>query len=572
MSNLLEQASLVLIPSGYKQSVVYSEIPIDGSGDLDFSRASDATRVNSLGLVEKVRTNLLSYSQDFSNAYWNGSTGVVSNSTTAPDGTTTADTNNSGGVYPASPWGGDATIPNTASIYAKANPSGASTLQLGFNRFGAGDYIVCVFNLSNGTAGAVTLGGSAVYGTAQITSVGNGWYRCSLTGICSTSAGTLSFNPVNSCYIWGAQVEVSDFGPTAYIPTTSSAVSVGPYSNIPRLNYQNGGGGCPSLLLEAQRTNLAVYSEQFDNAAWSKITAGTASSPVVTANYTTSPDGYQNADRIQFASNTTSAGNFSLLVSNTINLTSIGTYTMYVKSLTSSTQNLLVYWGGGQGSVFQVTTEWTRITLTGLSVTNEPILFGTRGGSGSFFNGGDATLDIAVWGAQLEQGSYASSYIPTLGTSVTRVADYANKSSISALFGASATSFFIDFVKKANATGWTITGGNGSKLFSICQFDSTSGVPRIVFDDGVDTSSTLSALSNGRHKIAISYATNDTRVYIDGSLVLTNTSCTYYQYDRLGINATAWTGFTNNTNNFELNQFVQFPIALTNAQLAELTA
>jgi hypothetical protein len=158
------------------------------------------------------------------------------------------------------------------------------------------------------------------------------------------------------------------------------------------------------------------------------------------------------------------------------------------------------------------------------------------------------------------------------GAAVTRLADYASKASISTLFGASATTLVLDFVKKANATGWTITGSNGTKLFSFCQFDNTNGNPRIVFDDGVDTSSTLAALSNGRHKIAVSYATNDTRVYIDGALVLTDTACTYYQMDRIGVNATAWTGYTNNTNAFEINQFLLIPSACTNAQLAELTS
>jgi hypothetical protein len=155
---------------------------------------------------------------------------------------------------------------------------------------------------------------------------------------------------------------------------------------------------------------------------------------------------------------------------------------------------------------------------------------------------------------------------------VTRVADVASKTGISSLFGATATTFVLDFVKKQNAIGWTITGGNGSKLFSVVQFDTIAGIPRIVFDDGVDTSTSLAALSNGRHKIGISYSTNDTRIYIDGNLVLTDISCTYYQMDRIGANATAWTGFTNNTNAFEINQFLMIPTATTNAQLAELTS
>jgi hypothetical protein len=52
MSDLLNSASLVMIPSGYKEDVVYSQIPTDGNGDLSFTRASNGTRINSAGLVE----------------------------------------------------------------------------------------------------------------------------------------------------------------------------------------------------------------------------------------------------------------------------------------------------------------------------------------------------------------------------------------------------------------------------------------------------------------------------------------------------------------------------------------
>ena len=97
MSTLLEQASLVMIPSGYKEDVVYSQIPTDGSGDLTFTRASNGTRINSAGLVEVCPWNLLQYSEDFTNGFWNKAiTGsatftVTANQTTAPNGTTTAD-------------------------------------------------------------------------------------------------------------------------------------------------------------------------------------------------------------------------------------------------------------------------------------------------------------------------------------------------------------------------------------------------------------------------------------------------------------------------------------------------
>ena len=91
-----DDASLVMIPSGYKTSKVYSVKPTDGSGDLTFSRSNDtATRVNSAGLIEKVRTNLVLQSQAFNTtANWstNASPTVTANTTVALDGTTTADT------------------------------------------------------------------------------------------------------------------------------------------------------------------------------------------------------------------------------------------------------------------------------------------------------------------------------------------------------------------------------------------------------------------------------------------------------------------------------------------------
>ena len=80
MSNLLSQASLVMIPSGYKEDVVYSAVPTNGSGDLSFTRASNGTRVNSAGLVEVVAWNLASYSEDFTNGWPVTATKIVVNS------------------------------------------------------------------------------------------------------------------------------------------------------------------------------------------------------------------------------------------------------------------------------------------------------------------------------------------------------------------------------------------------------------------------------------------------------------------------------------------------------------
>ena len=89
--SLLDTASLIVTPNGYKEGKLYSVIPSDGSGDFTFTRATTATRVNSDGLVELVPYNLVKYSQDFSNAVYSKSAGTtLTHSQTDPNGGNTA--------------------------------------------------------------------------------------------------------------------------------------------------------------------------------------------------------------------------------------------------------------------------------------------------------------------------------------------------------------------------------------------------------------------------------------------------------------------------------------------------
>ena len=90
--SLLNSASLVVTPNGYKEGTLYSVIPNTTLGDMTVVRATTATRVNSAGLIELVPYNLLQRSEDFSNGYWSKvRSSLTTNTTTAPDGTLTAD-------------------------------------------------------------------------------------------------------------------------------------------------------------------------------------------------------------------------------------------------------------------------------------------------------------------------------------------------------------------------------------------------------------------------------------------------------------------------------------------------
>ena len=347
----------------------------------------------------------------------------------------------------------------------------------------------------------------------------------------------------------------------------SSGLIASVASGVPRLDYTN--STCPKLLLEPQRTNLLTYSEQFDNAAWSLLDSGSGSTPVVTANYTTSPDGTQNADRIQFSSSTASTGDFSLVASDLFNLPSTGTATLYVKSLTSGTQNLLMYWGGGQGDVFEVTTQWTRITLSNLSSATQSIVFGTRGGAGNYFSGGDATLDIAVWGAQLEAGAYATSYIPTTSAAVTRLGDDLSTTKLQSgsLIGATAGTFFIETNKTDDAIWFNQRIFLTSTTVRAFLMDTTGGQLRLRVWDASSFGPTIttSGLTNGTVKYLVKWDGTTVKVFANGSLVGSGaaTSFGYTTYS-----AYESTSYSNN----EIKQLLFFTSALSDAQCIELTA
>jgi hypothetical protein len=410
MSDLLNQASLVMVPSGYKEDVVYSQIPTNGSGDLSFTRASNGTRVNSAGLVEVCPWNLFDYSEGFNASYWNKRSGttITADTTTAPNGTATADTatKTSGDGYI---WADLTLLPSTTytiSLYAK----GSANLY---------------FNAYWGTGSSA---GSAITLTSD-------WQRLSFTFTTgsTTSLGDFGFFISATCFIWGAQLNI---GSTAkpYFPTTDRL-------NVPRLTYQNGGGGCPSLLLEKQSTNLALWSEDFTQTAWVK-----SASNSITANAIISPDGTQNADFIvSTASNTAAKYAYQVIAS-----TATPTATIYAKA--GAVTEMMFYCQGGNGIYFNLTNGafvayygggsstitsyssvavgngWYRYSLTfNTSVTSIEIYMSVSGNISPYIANGDG---FYIWGAQLEASNYPTSYINTTSASATRVADYPSRSGL----------------------------------------------------------------------------------------------------------------------------------------------
>jgi len=573
-----DDASLVMIPSGYKDQKVYSVKPIDGSGDLTFSRASNASRINSSGLVEKVRENLITYSEDLSNAAYtndptDGSITITANYGVAPNGTNTADRvqitkgTSYSQIYQAKSV--TAGVEYSFSLYLKSL-SGTPTITILYNE--------------NGAVGKATLTSSWVRYTftynAPLTSTN--YPMIALYGGDSASCDILA---------WGLQFETGV--PTDYIATTSSAVSVGATSGTPRLDY-SGGASCPSALLEPQRSNALLQSENLSSATWTKD-GGT-----ITANATTSPDGYSNADlftedtsngnhRVYQTPISTSANQpltFSVFAKyngrqyiyiRTDDLSNIKTAVFDIQNGTAGDVT-----SGATSKIQNYSNGWYRCSISLAATANAFTCEGLLGLlSGSSFSSatytGDGTSGAYLWGFQGEvNASYATSYIPTLSTAETRVADAASKTGISTLLPSTEGTFFIDVDVNFDNSNFTILAStyvDGGSAFtqSAYFYINNNKVDGQIWNTPAFTGWTgLSpSLANGRHKLAISWKANDFVYYIDGSLV---DSSTIYSAVPTGMNrldvGDYYGGY--GTNN-KYNQLLIFKTRLSNADLATLT-
>jgi hypothetical protein len=573
--SLLDTASLIVTPNGYKEGKLYSVIPSDGSGDMSVVRATTATRVNSAGLVELVPYNFKVQSENLTLGVGLDDTNI----TTITANTT--ETLDPFGGYNAEKYNGSTNqyadtynfIPQnsviTSSVYVKAGTATSFTLRLNAS---FGTFAFATFDLTNGTVTGTGTDGYA-YISSAATAVGNGWYRCSLTyNFISFPTNKILLSQNGSIYVFGWQLVE---GSTAkdYQKTETRL-------NIPRLDYSN--GTCPSLLVEPQRTNLITFSEQFDNGAWIK------NETTISANIATSPSGLQDADKI--IPNTNNTGHN--VDRNALTVSLNGTASVFLKASGYNKAAIRSYFTGAYASFDLV----NGTILTAVNVTAKIENYGNGwyrcsvNDTGSALYGyvlavldassdptatyiGDGTSGVLAWGAQLEAGSYSTSYIPTTSASVTRNADVISKTGISSLIGQTEGTLFVD----AYITGKD--SSNGSILFATDKV-SSGALIRIIYTstnalrfDVFDGSSFQCLISAGaynvgdRVKVAGGYKNNDFVMYVNGTQIGTDTSGSVPATDTANIN----TSIYGDTNGSFVNAAALWKTRLTNTQLAQLT-
>jgi hypothetical protein len=347
-------------------------------------------------------------------------------------------------------------------------------------------------------------------------------------------------------------------------------------SGVPRLDYT--GGGCPSLLLEPQRTNLVTFSEQFDNAAYNKFNLS------VTANSLLSPDGTANADKI--IENTANNNHFVFRA-----ILPSGVCISYVFAKQGERKNLLlgnasfgVYavFDLNNGTVVSISGSqlsspkiesygngWYRCSVVNTNNDLRSLAIGIADNLGNVSYTGDGTSGLFIWGAQVEASSYPTSYIPTLGSSVTRLADAASKTGISSLIGQTEGTLFCDV--NLDVRGDFIYFAISPDLSSSANYLGIGILDTsIIFQSSVanvlQANISLSNSATGRFKIAGAYKLNDFVMYVNGSQVGVDISGSIPTCSEVGL-------FQSSTPvSLKYNAATLYTTRLSNAELATLTA
>ena len=234
----------------------------------------------------------------------------------------------------------------------------------------------------------------------------------------------------------------------------SAGVMQAAASGTPRWNYDPATLALRGMLIEEARTNIWLQSADASNAAWNGASGGGPVVPTVTGNQTTAPDGTLTAARVVYPA-VSVASSYSVLYQGPTTTANPYTFSIWMKGSVGGEQIYLSILSGAAPRL-TLTTQWQRFTFnvtTGAGTAYFMIGTDLRGGQTS-----TPAQTIYLWGGQIEQGAFLTSYIPTTAASVTRAADTCYVSSIGSLPWFNAARGALSFEYDAANTGAVIGG------------------------------------------------------------------------------------------------------------------
>ena len=344
-------------------------------------------------------------------------------------------------------------------------------------------------------------------------------------------------------------------------------------SGVPRITNKG-------VLIEESRANLLLQSQTFDNASWSKTSA------TITADQAIAPDGTSTGDLITPSASTT--GRATQIIT-TVGSTAYN-FSVFIKQGTSAQSRLLVRdetnsvnflqataitWTGGVPSVGGTTGSWSSPVQFAngwwrISGTASTGIGGVSASVQVFPDNLNGTGTLYIWGAQLEAGSFPTSYIPTTSASVTRPADVFYYSGLSANASGTVAATFIPSVFSAYRR--IVSGPSGGNSVSNILFEnSTSGKVQSYDASNLGITSNAAAL-NSINNAAMRYTGSAAGISLNGGGVATavggadfSTQTSYYIGNNNSGAAADW-----------LNGYIQrlaiYPFAASDAQLQSISS
>jgi len=408
------------------------------------------------------------------------------------------------------------------------------------------------------------------------------------------------------------------FSPKAYIVTegvmstliTLSRASTGTYYNsvgtletalsgVKRINYPQDGSTDFGLFIEAAATNICLQSQNVST-TWTNLnttddinTSGTPAGDSTSGQIVVDTATAAHAIEQTFTGSTSAdfcASVFAkqgdhtdiyLRLSDTVDTDYIDIIVdlsdgSILQAATATGTNSAVTGGG----VETLANGWYRIWVSGIcdstTAAHKLVVGISQGTTISYL--GNGTDSIFVWGAQLEQNSFPTSYIATTTVSVTRAADVATLDLTSvSWFSATTGSLYVDFKRDINVDGLTtnivsLNDTTANEVIKISQGSTTaSNITGDIIDGGVSQFSVAvnDASINVRKKAAMAWQLNSSAIAVDGSTPTTDTSCTLPTVTDLQIGAGV-----SATNSFYgiIRTLVYYDTRLANATLTAFTA
>ena len=592
MANLYDKAGLVNIPVGYQDGFLYNIKPEDNTLGFRFNRDSAATRVNKEGLIEQVGYfgpelvqngnfselgSELVVNGDFAtDSNWNlvGSTISISdgklnfvNAITNTEFAQQSIVAPIGKVYKitlevSNLSGGDSIKIRYPFQDISINTNGTHTL------YGVGvtanffritpNSTTATFSIDNVSVKQVDPNDYWNLGTGW--SFGDGIVEANNTSSFISQSGLieasklyrLTFearlksgtNGTINAYIGGSNnqqftIANTDWQSFTYEDTRGSSTADSIYFNNngteleldnisvveilgdkPRIDYTDSLTS-PSFLLEPQSTNLISYSEDFSQSYWIKDNV------LIESGYT-APDGGNNAYKV-----TKNGGNAHLIVLGST-VSSLNRHkSIWARTVSGTGTVQLLNHNSDTSNIFTLTTQWQRFDIAHGGLFNHFYAVD--------FRGAGTTLDeVIIWGAQLEDQSYAISYIPTAGTTATRAQETCNGAGNASTFNSTEGVLYAEIAALADdLTDRRITISNSSNTAQLIliEYETQSNTLHAFLYDGsfqAEFTHTLNDITTFV-KVAFKFKENDFALWVDGFEVASDNSGSVFANNTLDV-------------------------------------